>query len=118
MNIIPYVFSTIIVLNVLLALAIIFLERRDASSTWAWLMVLLFIPVVGFFLYLIFGRRLSNKEIFIWDKKSRLGLLTAVQDQLRAIKDRSLTVQHEDIVQYEDLIFMHLKKQRCASHTG
>ncbi|MCP3031038.1 cardiolipin synthase [Halobacillus sp. A1] len=109
MDIIPYIFSTIIILNVLLALAIIFLERRDASSTWAWLMVLLFIPVAGFFLYLIFGRRLSNKEIFIWDKKSRLGLLTAVQNQLNDIKDRTLKVQHEDIVPYEDLIYMHLK---------
>ncbi len=105
----PYVLSVILILNVLLALAIIFLERRDASSTWAWLMVLLFIPIAGFFLYLVFGRKLSKKEIFTWDKKSRLGLLTAVQDQLRSIKDHTLKVYHEDIVPYEDLIYMQLK---------
>ncbi|SFK59976.1 cardiolipin synthase [Halobacillus dabanensis] len=109
MNILPILVSIILSLNVLLALAIIFLERRDASATWAWLMVLLFIPVVGFILYLIFGRRLSNKEIFTWDKKSRLGLLTAVQEQLTAIKENHLKVQHEDIIPYEDLIYMHLK---------
>ncbi|UOR11111.1 cardiolipin synthase [Halobacillus amylolyticus] len=109
MDFLPYVLSTTLVLNVILALAIIFLERRDASSTWAWLMVLLFIPIAGFFLYLIFGRKLSNKEIFTWDKKSRLGLLTAVQDQLRSIKEHTMKVHHEDIVQYEDLIYMHLK---------
>lgn len=109
MNILPVLVSIILSLNVLLALAIIFLERRDASATWAWLMVLLFIPVVGFILYLIFGRRLSNKEIFTWDKKSRLGLLTAVQEQLTAIKENHLKVQHEDIIPYEDLIYMHLK---------
>ncbi|REJ09384.1 cardiolipin synthase [Halobacillus trueperi] len=109
MNILPIFVSIILTLNVLLALAIIFLERRDASATWAWLMVLLFIPVAGFFLYLIFGRRLSNKEIFTWDKKSRLGLLAAVQEQLTAIKNNDLKVQHEDIIPYEDLIYMHLK---------
>jgi cardiolipin synthase A/B len=109
LNIIPIFVSVILSLNVLLALAIIFLERRDASSTWAWLMVLLFIPVAGFILYLIFGRRLSNKEIFTWDKKSRLGLLTAVQEQLTAIKNNQLKVQHEEILPYEDLIYMHLK---------
>ncbi|GEN53432.1 MULTISPECIES: cardiolipin synthase [Halobacillus] len=109
MNILPIFVSIILTLNVLLALAIIFLERRDASATWAWLMVLLFIPVAGFFLYLIFGRRLSNKEIFTWDKKSRLGLLTAVQEQLTAIKNNDLKVQHKDIIPYEDLIYMHLK---------
>ncbi len=109
MNIAPYILGTVIALNVLLALAIIFLERRDASATWAWLMVLLFLPIAGFILYLIFGRRLSHKEIFTWDKKSRLGLLTAVQDQLRGIKENTLEVQHQDIVPYEDLIYMHLK---------
>ncbi|ARI75952.1 cardiolipin synthase [Halobacillus mangrovi] len=109
MNIIPYILTTILILNVLLALAIIFLERRDASATWAWLMVLLFLPIVGFLLYLIFGRRLSHKEIFTWDKKSRLGLLTAVQEQLKAIKDNTLEVQRKEIVSYEDLIYMHLK---------
>ncbi|WP_226582505.1 cardiolipin synthase [Halobacillus litoralis] len=109
MNIFPIFLSIILGLNVLLALAIIFLERRDASATWAWLMVLLFIPIAGFVLYLIFGRRLSDKEIFTWDKKSRLGLLTAVQEQLKAIKEDRLDVQHKDIIPYEDLIYMHLK---------
>ncbi|ASF41052.1 cardiolipin synthase [Halobacillus halophilus] len=109
MNIIPYILSIILGLNVLLALAIIFLERRDASATWAWLMVLLFLPIAGFIFYLIFGRRLSNKEIFTWDKKSRLGLLAAVQDQLQAIKEGRLEINHPDIVPYEDLIYLHLK---------
>ncbi|MFZ0370278.1 MAG: cardiolipin synthase [Halobacillus sp.] len=109
MNIIPYILSVILGLNVLLALAIIFLERRDASATWAWLMVLLFLPIAGFIFYLIFGRRLSNKEIFTWDKKSRLGLLAAVQDQLQAIKEDRLEINHPDIVPYEDLIYLHLK---------
>nr|WP_220127250.1 cardiolipin synthase [Halobacillus locisalis] len=102
-------FSFIIGLNVLLALAIIFLERRDASATWAWLMVLLFLPIAGFLLYLVFGRRLSNKEIFTWDKKSRLGLLTAVQEQLHAIKEDKFEVHHPAMEQYEDLIYLHLK---------
>ncbi|MCA0971142.1 cardiolipin synthase [Halobacillus litoralis] len=109
MNFFPYILSFILFLNVLLALAIIFLERRDASATWAWLMVLLFLPIAGFLLYLIFGRRLSKKEIFTWDKKSRLGLLTSVQEQLNAIKEDTFEVHHPAMEKYEDLIYMHLK---------
>ncbi|RWZ59136.1 cardiolipin synthase [Halobacillus fulvus] len=109
MDFVPYILTFILGLNVLLALTIIFLERRDASATWAWLMVLLFLPIAGFLLYLIFGRRLSNKEIFTWDKKSRLGLLAAVQEQLQGIKEDTLKVQHPTMIQYEDLIYMHLK---------
>lgn len=106
---IPYFVTIIIILNVLLGFTIIFLERRDASATWAWLMVLLFVPVAGFILYLVFGRRLSNKEIFTWDKKARLGLLAAVQDQLRSIENGELELKYKQLEPYEDLIYMHLK---------
>ena len=53
--------SAIIILNIFLAIVLIFLERRDASSTWAWLMVLFFIPILGFILYLMLGRQLRKK---------------------------------------------------------
>ncbi|SDJ32468.1 cardiolipin synthase [Salimicrobium halophilum] len=109
MEFIPYFVTIIIILNVLLGFTIIFLERRDASATWAWLMVLLFVPVAGFILYLVFGRRLSNKEIFTWDKKARLGLLAAVQDQLRSIENGELELKYKQLEPYEDLIYMHLK---------
>ncbi|WP_181347679.1 cardiolipin synthase [Thalassobacillus sp. CUG 92003] len=109
MDVLTFFLGFVLVLNVLLAFAIIFLERRDASATWAWLMVLLFVPVAGFILYLVFGRRLSNKEIFTWDKKSRLGLLTAVQDQLRSIEENTLELAHPALEKYEDLFYLHLK---------
>lgn len=42
------------ILNLILAFIIIFLERnrRSATSTWAWLFVLLVLPLIGFVLYL------------------------------------------------------------------
>ncbi|SIS80873.1 cardiolipin synthase [Salimicrobium salexigens] len=106
---IPYFVTAIIFLNVLLGFTIIFLERRDASATWAWLMVLMFVPVAGFIIYLMFGRRLSRKEIFTWDKKARLGLLAAVQEQLRAIDNDEFELKHPEVAPHEDQIYMHLK---------
>ncbi|WP_407272948.1 cardiolipin synthase [Radiobacillus sp. PE A8.2] len=109
MSWIPYIFGFIIFMNILLALAIVFLERRNATSTWAWLMVLLFIPLMGFILYLIFGRRLSNKKIFTWDTKSRLGVKRAVQSQLRGLEDGSFEISNEGMIPYKDLIYLHLR---------
>jgi cardiolipin synthase len=40
----------VIILNILFATIVIFFERREASTTWAWLLVLYFLPVVGFIL--------------------------------------------------------------------
>ena len=53
-----------LILNIFLAIALIFLERRDPTSTWAWLLVLFFIPIFGFIIYLLFGRQLRQKHLF------------------------------------------------------
>ncbi len=101
--------GSIMAVNFVLAFTIIFLERKNASSTWAWLMVLFFIPVLGFILYLIFGRSLTNRKIFTWDTKSRLGVEQAVNKQLSIIEEDRLPFKQEVLRQYKDLYYMHLK---------
>lgn len=44
MSILSILLGSVMVANIALAFTIIFLERKNASSTWAWLMVLFFIP--------------------------------------------------------------------------
>lgn len=105
----PIFLGFIIVSNIVLALTIIFLERKDATSTWAWLMVLLFIPIAGFFLYLVFGKKISNKRIFTWDTKSKLGVKRSVQSQLRAIEENTFVFKHKELKEYKDLYYMHLR---------
>ena len=90
MQLMSLLLGSIMVVNFVLAFTIIFLERKNASSTWAWLMVLFFIPVLGFILYLIFGRKLSNRRIFTWDTKSRLGVEKAVKEQLEILQEDRL----------------------------
>lgn len=43
-------------LNIVLAFFILFNERKKASSLWAWVLLLIFLPVTGFLLYLLFGQ--------------------------------------------------------------
>ncbi|MFS0673242.1 cardiolipin synthase [Ornithinibacillus sp. 179-J 7C1 HS] len=107
MEFMPYLLFAIIIFNIALGISIVFLERKDASATWAWLMVLLFIPVVGFLVYLIFGRRISGKRIFTWDLKAKLGVKKIVQSQLRSIeKDEFI---FHDLKEYKDLYYLHLR---------
>src|SRR5699024_10083689 len=109
MQFIPFLLGSMIIINIFLAFTIIFLERKDASSTWAWLMVLLFIPVAGFILYLIFGKKISNRRIFLWDTKSKLGVKKAVQKQLHAIESEEFTYKNESLISYKDLYLLHLR---------
>ncbi|HLR01242.1 MAG TPA: cardiolipin synthase [Virgibacillus sp.] len=109
MQFIPFLLGSMIIINIFLAFTIIFLERKDASSTWAWLMVLLFIPIAGFILYLIFGKKISNRRIFTWDTKSKLGVKKAAQGQLHAIENDNFTYKHPSLAYYKDLYLLHLR---------
>lgn len=109
MQVVPYLIGFVMIANFVLAFTVIFLERKNASSTWAWLMVLFFIPVLGFILYLIFGRRLSKQNIFTWDTKNKLGVKKEVQAQLQAIEEGSFHIKYDDLEYYEDLYYLHLR---------
>ncbi len=43
------------VINIAFAVFVVFLEKKNPSVIWAWLMVLAFIPYFGFIVYLVFG---------------------------------------------------------------
>ena len=55
----------ILIGNIILSGLIVFFERRNPSSTWAWLLVLLFVPVLGFVIYMVFGRNSRREKMFL-----------------------------------------------------
>jgi len=71
----------LIVLNVTFAVTIIFFERRDIGSTWAWLLVLFFIPLLGFFIYIFFGRLIKSNNFYQVDEERRHEYAKHVDDQ-------------------------------------
>ncbi|MCJ7855913.1 cardiolipin synthase [Lachnospiraceae bacterium NSJ-143] len=86
-SIIVSVVSAVFVLNVGLAAIMVFFERRSPSSTWAWLFVLFFVPVLGFFVYLIFGRNTGKQKAFgpkILKDEETLYEFVKDRDELRA----------------------------------
>ncbi|GAB2542434.1 cardiolipin synthase [Gracilibacillus alcaliphilus] len=109
MPITQWIITAILVFNIVLSLAIVFLERKDARASWAWILVLTFLPLAGFILYLIFGRKISNKPIFTWDTKSKLGVKTAVQHQMREIENGTFVLEDERLNDYKDLYYLHLR---------
>ena len=55
----------ILVGNIILSGLIVFFERRNPSSTWAWLLVLVFVPILGFIVYMVFGRNSRREKMFL-----------------------------------------------------
>lgn len=108
-ELISFSVTAILILNIFLAIALIFLERRDATSTWAWLLVLFFIPFFGFFIYLMLGRRLREKHLFRWEGRSKIGIDQLIDYQIASIEDNSLEFRHKETEHYKDMIYLHLR---------
>lgn len=108
-TVISFIATSILMLNIFLAIALIFLERRDATSTWAWLMVLFFIPVFGFLIYLMFGRRLREKHLFRWEGSDKIGIDQLIDYQMVSIKENTLEFRQSEMEKYKDMIYLHLR---------
>lgn len=84
-NVITLILSMITILNIIFAGVVVFIERRDIGSTWAWLMILLFVPLVGFLFYLFFGRQLKQKNFYNLSAEERMYLQSAVDEQVMTV---------------------------------
>ncbi|AKP68000.1 cardiolipin synthase [Companilactobacillus ginsenosidimutans] len=65
---------TILVLNTVSALITVFHRPRNIVTTWAWILVLLLLPVVGFLIYAFFGRGIAQEKIFSIGNQEHVGL--------------------------------------------
>jgi cardiolipin synthase len=101
-------FSTIILYaNIILALVIIFLGRKNPSTTWAWVLVLMFIPILGFVLYLFLGQDLKRMKIFSQKEGDDLKKLEARYTRL--LTEESFDYMHPAVEKDMDLIRLHLQ---------
>ncbi|WP_294404751.1 phospholipase D-like domain-containing protein [uncultured Clostridium sp.] len=70
MNLYVIVTSVLLIIDLGCAVSLIFVEKRDSTTTWAWLLVLAIFPFLGFILYLCLGQNISKEKIF--RKKARI----------------------------------------------
>ncbi|HIW32228.1 MAG TPA: cardiolipin synthase [Candidatus Paenibacillus intestinavium] len=108
MDIVQNIYLTITILNIFLAIAIIFLERRNVSSTWAWMMVLFFIPVLGFVMYLVLGQKFKKRKLakLLGINPSMINDL--VVEQRRQLQSGDLEYAGPEVDEFSDLISMNL----------
>ncbi|WP_153732283.1 cardiolipin synthase [Sporosarcina obsidiansis] len=111
---ISLIITSTLIINIFLAIALIFLERRDPASTWAWLLVLFFIPILGFIIYLLLGRQLREKHLFRWEGRSKIGIEKLIAYQLEAIEDDSFEFLKTDTESYYDMIYLHLRNNHSV----
>ncbi len=71
------------IINVIIVIFIIFMERKNPSATLAWVLILFFAPIVGFVLYLFLSQNIARSKIF----KINDGILNYYNDNLAEQKE-------------------------------
>lgn len=95
-------------INLIFAVVVIFFERQNANTTWAWLMVLMFIPLVGFILYMVFNQNFSRKKMFHWVDSEKVGIKKQAKEQVLTIKNKTFDFKNQLNEYYKENIYMHL----------
>lgn len=106
--VINIILITAFILNLIFAFTIIFMERRSAGSVWAWLLVLVLLPILGFIIYLFIGRQIQRDHIFSLDEDDKIGIEMIVSEQLEALKNDDFSKGNHQIVKFKDMVQMLL----------
>ncbi len=94
--------------NMLFAIVIVFFQRRDPKSVWAWLLLLYFIPVLGFVFYLLLGQDMHKRKMFRI-KEVEDHISKDIRQQEYRLRSRDVQELDENIRGYEDLVMYNLE---------
>ncbi|KKO54790.1 cardiolipin synthase [Paenibacillus sp. DMB20] len=114
MSVTTLLLGLIILLNITLAFVVIFQERRDIGSTWAWLLVLLLIPIAGFILYMFFAQNFRRKRLFYWDEFKKSGLDRGLKSQVSQFRAHRFNFRNSISERNKDLITMNLLNNQAV----
>jgi cardiolipin synthase len=103
-----WIVDNILLINILLAILLVFFERRNPTITWLWLMILFFLPGIGFLIYLFLGQDLRKKKMFKIKEEEDAYFKDIVATQEKFIEKNEFNYNEPKVVEYEDIIQFHL----------
>lgn len=100
--------KNIMLINLLFAVIIVFFERKSPKSVWAWLLLLLFMPVVGFAFYLLLGTDMHKRKLFRI-KEVEDNFHNVLRRQEQVIKNVDMDIVDSEFSKFADLALYNMK---------
>lgn len=102
----------LLLIDCFFAIIIVFFERKDPRAVWGWLLLLYFIPVIGFVFYLLLGMNMRKLKMFK-TKEIEDVLNSYIQKQEENIFRNQFCISDEKIKEYQDLILYNLEASQA-----
>ncbi len=83
-----FLLPILIVVNIFFAITLVFVERKNPTRAVSWILVLLLLPFIGFFLYLVFGQNYRKEKLFSIKKESDQKLTDLMAAQIKEVKEK------------------------------
>jgi cardiolipin synthase A/B len=77
-----------IVVNIFFAITIVFVERKNPTRAVSWILVLLLLPFLGFFLFLVFGQNYRKEKLFSLKNGTDQKLTDLMTSQIKEVKTK------------------------------
>lgn len=68
MGIIEQIILFIFIVNLVGAIITVFRKPRNITTIWAWLLTLIFLPVIGFLIYAFCGRGIDGETMYLFEQ--------------------------------------------------
>ena len=107
-DILMFPFQHLLIINCILSIVIIFFQRKNPTSVWTWLLILYFVPVVGFVFYLLLGEDMHKRKMFR-TKELEDRIHEAIRSQVASIQTKELQEEFPQLKKYSDLIYYNLE---------
>ena len=112
-NVYRWMMDHLFLINIVFSLLIIFFQRRNPTTVWAWLLLLYFIPVLGFILYLILGQNFRRERMFKM-KEIEGEIKYAVRRQEESIYRKKLRLRDPELDRFKRLILYNLNEAEAV----
>jgi cardiolipin synthase len=112
-NVYKWTMEHLFLINIVFSLLIIFFQRRNPTTVWAWLLLLYFIPVLGFVLYLILGQNFRRERMFKM-KEIEGEIKYAVRRQEESIYRKKLRLRDPELDRFKRLILYNLNEAEAV----
>ncbi|SHI47302.1 cardiolipin synthase [Parasporobacterium paucivorans] len=108
-----WLINNIVYINIIFAFIIVFFQRRNPMSVWSWLLVLYFIPIVGFILYIFLGHD-YHKKLMFKTKEIEDIINSEIKRQEDDIVNNEPIISDPRLKDFADLIYYNLSADKAV----
>lgn len=102
------IFRNLIFLNIIFSIVIVFFQRKEPKSVWAWLLLLYAIPILGILIYIMAGTDMHKRKMF-HTKEVEDRINEAIRKQEDSILRHELDAKNPTLLEYSDLVLYNLQ---------